>query len=150
MLLTDAAVVAVSQSKAHPLHPHDMLLVANFVRASEGFRQAQSFTPVCLPRFNKGAFLHALVTYLHQVRPGTLCNIPLSAWLHCVGRPSHAQHVSASDNVWYAMLHHCFFWERCGALPSRVGDVSTPVKTWRVAVQQGACRAPMWGPSYKC
>ena len=95
MLLTDAAVVALSQPKAHPLHPHDMLLVANFVRASEGFRQAQSFTPICLPRFNKGAFLHALVTYLHQVRPGTWCLVTLSAWLHCVG----TSHISASGKV---------------------------------------------------
>ncbi len=83
MLLTDAAVVALSQPKAHPLHPHDMLLVANFVRASEGFRQAQSFTPVCLPRFNRGAFLHALVTYLREVRPSTWCRITLSA-SHCM------------------------------------------------------------------
>ena len=96
MLLTDAAVVALSQTKTHPMHPHDMLLVANFVRASDGFRQAQSFMPVCLPRFNNGAFLHALVTYLHQVRPRTLCRITLSAWLvasTCRGHVSIRQHL---------------------------------------------------------
>ena len=100
MLLTDAAVVALSQPKAHPLHPHDLLLVANFVRASEGFRQAQSFTPVCLPRFNNSAFLHALVTYLHQVRPIAWCRITQPAWLHCVGFTARAGDILASGNVW--------------------------------------------------
>lgn len=67
MLLTQTAMVAVAQSRAHVLHPHDLLLLANLVRSNESFRQAETFTPVCLPHFNATAFLHAYVQYLHVV-----------------------------------------------------------------------------------
>ncbi len=67
VLLTQTAIVAVAQSRAHVLHPHDLLLLANLVRSNESFKQAQTFTPVCLPRFNSAAFLHAYVQFLHVV-----------------------------------------------------------------------------------
>ena len=68
VLLTQKAIVAVAQTRAHVLHPHDLLLLANLVRSNESFKQAQTFTPVCLPHFNSAAFLHAYVQYLHVVR----------------------------------------------------------------------------------
>ena len=67
VLLTQTAIVAVAQSRAHVMHPHDLLLLANLVRSNESFRQAETFTPVCLPHFNPTAFLHAYVQYLHVV-----------------------------------------------------------------------------------
>ena len=67
VLLTQTAVVAVAQSHAHVMHPHDLLLLANLVRSNESFRQAETFTPVCMPHFNPTAFLHAYVQYLHVV-----------------------------------------------------------------------------------
>ena len=67
VLLTQKAIVAVAQSRAHVMHPHDLLLLANLVRSNESFRQAQTFTPLCLPHFNPTAFLHAYVQYLHVV-----------------------------------------------------------------------------------
>lgn len=87
VLLTQTAIVAVAQSRAHVMHPHDLLLLANLVRSNESFRQAETFTPICLPHFNPTAFLHAYVQYLHVVRPllsstpapatACLCNIDL-------------------------------------------------------------------------
>lgn len=68
VLLTQTAIVAVAQTRAHVMHPHDLLLLANLVRSNESFRQAETFTPVCLPHFNSTAFLHAYVQYLHVVR----------------------------------------------------------------------------------
>ena len=67
VLLTQKAIVAIAQSRVHMLHPHDVLLLANLVRSNESFKQAQTFTPVCLPHFNPSAFLHAYVQYLHAV-----------------------------------------------------------------------------------
>ncbi|PQM43220.1 vacuolar fusion protein MON1 homolog [Prunus yedoensis var. nudiflora] len=46
------------------LHPDDMLLLSNFVMASESFRTSESFSPICLPRYNPMAFLYAYVNYL--------------------------------------------------------------------------------------
>ncbi|KAL0025925.1 hypothetical protein WJX77_003954 [Trebouxia sp. C0004] len=77
VLLTQDAIVALAQSRAHTLHPHDLLLLSNLIRSNDSFRQAQTFTPVCLPRFNATAFLHAYVQYL-DVEAG-LCMVLLSA-----------------------------------------------------------------------
>ena len=73
VLLTQTAIVAVAhQSRAHVIHPHDLLLLVNLVRSNESFRQAETFTPVCLPHFNPTAFLHAYVQYLHVVSSSCL------------------------------------------------------------------------------
>ncbi|KAL3136443.1 hypothetical protein ABBQ38_005698 [Trebouxia sp. C0009 RCD-2024] len=77
VLLTQTAIVAVAhQSRAHVMHQHDLLLLANLVRSNESFRQAETFTPVCLPHFNPTAFLHAYVQYLHEA--SGLCLVLLS------------------------------------------------------------------------
>ena len=91
VLLTQTAVVAVAQSRAHVMHPHDLLLLANLVRSNESFRQAETFSPVCLPHFNPTAFLHAYVQYLHVVRtlptttpiPEKVCRLS-SPWPFCI------------------------------------------------------------------
>lgn len=76
-MLTQEAIVTVAQSRAHMLHPHDLLLLANLIRSNDSFRQAQTFTPVCLPRFNPAAFLHAYVQYLDV--EAEVCVVLLSA-----------------------------------------------------------------------
>nr|KAJ0186816.1 hypothetical protein LSAT_V11C900487140 [Lactuca sativa] len=50
-------VVSLVGAQKAQLHPDDMLLLANFVMASE------SFSPICLPRYNAMPFLHAYVHY---------------------------------------------------------------------------------------
>lgn len=44
LLLTPEQVVAVATPKRQPMHPDDLFLLTNFVRASESFRRA-SFPP---------------------------------------------------------------------------------------------------------
>ncbi|KAI7757841.1 hypothetical protein M8C21_019288 [Ambrosia artemisiifolia] len=50
--------ILMCKDKKASLHPDDMLLLANFVMTSE------SFSPICLPRYNPMAFLYAYVHYL--------------------------------------------------------------------------------------
>ena len=69
VLLAGSLVVALAQSRANSLHPLDLLLLTNFVTANGSFRQSESFSPVCLPRFNSSGFLHAYINYIHQVEP---------------------------------------------------------------------------------
>ncbi|XP_031388569.1 vacuolar fusion protein MON1 homolog isoform X2 [Punica granatum] len=57
-------VVSIVGAQKASLHPDDMLLLANFVMASESFRTSESFSPICLPRYNPMAFLYAYVHYL--------------------------------------------------------------------------------------
>ncbi|KAD7479718.1 hypothetical protein E3N88_02854 [Mikania micrantha] len=66
MLMCKYKVVSLVGAQKAVLHPDDMLLLANFVMSSESFRQVQtseSFSPVCLPRYNPIAFLLAYVHY---------------------------------------------------------------------------------------
>lgn len=39
-------------------------LIFNLVDCSESFKSAESWTPICLPKFDPDGFLHAHVSYL--------------------------------------------------------------------------------------
>ncbi|KAF8397546.1 hypothetical protein HHK36_016464 [Tetracentron sinense] len=68
ILMCKHKVVSLVGAQKASLHPDDMLLLANFVLSSESFRQvkmtSESFSPICLPRYNPMAFLYAYVHYL--------------------------------------------------------------------------------------
>ncbi|CAL8471447.1 g10989 [Coccomyxa elongata] len=65
VLLAGERMVGLAQPRAHALHAEDLLLLSSFVLGSDSFRAAaESFSPICLPRFNPSAFLHAYVHYL--------------------------------------------------------------------------------------
>eukprot|EP01136_Pigoraptor_vietnamica_P033800 Opistho-1_new@97037 len=57
-------LVTLLRPKQHSLHPSDLHLVFNLVHASSSFTAGESWTPLCLPRFNSKGFLHAHVSYL--------------------------------------------------------------------------------------
>ncbi|KAJ7981001.1 Vacuolar fusion protein MON1 [Quillaja saponaria] len=63
ILMCRHKVVSLVGAQKASLHPDDMLLLANFVISSESFRTSESFSPVCLPRYNPMAFLYAYVHY---------------------------------------------------------------------------------------
>jgi hypothetical protein len=64
ILMSKHKVISLVGAQKASLHPDDMLLLANFVIASESFRTSESFSPICLPRYNPMAFLYAYVNYL--------------------------------------------------------------------------------------
>ncbi|MCD7466035.1 Vacuolar fusion protein mon1 [Datura stramonium] len=64
MLMCKHKVISFVGAQKASLHPDDMLLLSNFVTSSESFRTSESFSPICLPRYNPMAFLHAYVHYL--------------------------------------------------------------------------------------
>ncbi len=79
VLLAGERVVALAQPRAHPLHAHDVLLLSSFVLGSDSFRAAsESFSPICLPRFNPSAFLHAYVRFLDEVTTPCLVHAPVT------------------------------------------------------------------------
>ena len=41
-----------------------MHLILNFVNTGTAFRTSETWTPLCLPQFNEGGFLHAYVCYI--------------------------------------------------------------------------------------
>ncbi|KAL8167469.1 hypothetical protein V2J09_008968 [Rumex salicifolius] len=64
ILMCKNKVVSLVGAQKASLHPDDMLLLSNFVMSSESFRTSESFSPICLPRYNPMAFLYAYVNYL--------------------------------------------------------------------------------------
>ncbi|GAV66405.1 Mon1 domain-containing protein [Cephalotus follicularis] len=64
ILMCKHKVVSLVGAQKASLHPDDMLLLANFVMSSESFKTSESFSPICLPRYNPMAFLYAYVHYL--------------------------------------------------------------------------------------
>ncbi|GAB2275082.1 Vacuolar fusion protein mon1 [Dionaea muscipula] len=63
ILMCKHKVVSLVGAQKASLHPDDMLLLSNFVISSESFRTSESFSPICLPRYNPMAFLYAYVHY---------------------------------------------------------------------------------------
>ncbi|XP_071941673.1 protein SAND-like [Antedon mediterranea] len=66
ILLADNQLVALVRMKKYVLHPGDLHLIVNLVNASSSFRNGESWTPICLPRFDSSGFLHAYVSYLED------------------------------------------------------------------------------------
>ncbi|KAL9371849.1 hypothetical protein Peur_036989 [Populus x canadensis] len=64
ILMCKHKVVSLVGAQKASLHPDDMLLLSNFIMSSESFRTSESFSPICLPRYNPMAFLYAYVRYL--------------------------------------------------------------------------------------
>ncbi|KAK1357404.1 Vacuolar fusion protein MON1-like [Heracleum sosnowskyi] len=64
ILMCKHKVISLVGAQKASLHPDDMLLLANFVMSSESFRTSESFSPICLPRYNPMAFLYTYVYYL--------------------------------------------------------------------------------------
>ena len=50
----------------------DIHLIFNLVDASKSFQSAESWTPICLPKFNDTGFLHAYVSYFPENSPACL------------------------------------------------------------------------------
>ncbi|XP_059152253.1 vacuolar fusion protein MON1 homolog A-like isoform X2 [Physella acuta] len=64
LIIAQNQLVAVVRMKKYYLHPMDMHLILNLINASESFKAAESWTPICLPKFDAAGFLQAHVSYL--------------------------------------------------------------------------------------
>jgi len=57
-------LVNLIRPKKYILQPADLHLIMNFVNGSTAFRASESWTPLCLPKFNDSGFLHAYVCFI--------------------------------------------------------------------------------------
>eukprot|EP00759_Apiculatamorpha_spiralis_P033291 PhF_6_TR3463/c0_g1_i2/m.5066/K20195/MON1; vacuolar fusion protein MON1 len=60
------SVVQIVSFQKHSLHPADVLLLINHVNTSPSILHAETWVPLCLPRFSAGAFLWVYVDYLDR------------------------------------------------------------------------------------
>ena len=63
--------------KKYFIHPADLHLVFNLINSTESFKHSESWTPICLPKFDSGGFLHAHVSYLTDDSPACLLLLTL-------------------------------------------------------------------------
>eukprot|EP01094_Clydonella_sp_ATCC50884_P024595 TRINITY_DN6211_c0_g1_i2.p1 TRINITY_DN6211_c0_g1~~TRINITY_DN6211_c0_g1_i2.p1 ORF type:complete len:505 (-),score=93.35 TRINITY_DN6211_c0_g1_i2:131-1645(-) len=66
ILIAKHQLVNLVRPKKHILHPSDLHIIFNFVNACTAFRTSETWTPLCLPKFNDAGFLH---TYLNFIAP---------------------------------------------------------------------------------
>ncbi|RKO93208.1 vacuolar fusion protein MON1, partial [Blyttiomyces helicus] len=80
MLIAKEKLVTVIRPKRNSLHPsgpsvpkfpsfepsptQDIHLVINMISSSTSFQSVESWTPICLPKFNNRAFLHTYISFL--------------------------------------------------------------------------------------
>lgn len=79
ILLCGTRLVTLVQPKDPKLqlHASDLLLVINFISTQPSLRRVESWTPVCLPRFNDRGFLYSYVGYLDP--QNSICLLLISA-----------------------------------------------------------------------
>jgi len=77
ILIADNQLVTLVRMKKYYIHPADLHLIFNLINSSENFKLSESWTPICLPKFDSGGFLHAHVSYLTDTSPACLLLLSL-------------------------------------------------------------------------
>jgi hypothetical protein len=94
----------------------DLHLVFNLVASSSSFKTAESWTPLCLPKFDSKGFLHAHISYIDDGNTCLMllstkkdndtfhglsdCRARIATVTKCVALASHLTHMSVLSPVW--------------------------------------------------
>ncbi|XP_062547011.1 vacuolar fusion protein MON1 homolog A [Armigeres subalbatus] len=66
VLIANNKLIALVRMKKYFIHPADLRLIFNLIECTESFKSGESWTPICLPKFDSSGFLHAHVSYLSE------------------------------------------------------------------------------------
>ncbi|CAO3626159.1 unnamed protein product [Cunninghamella echinulata] len=66
MIIARDKLITLLRPRKHSLHPSDLHLLFNMLTGSTTFHSAESWTPLCLPKFNSKGFLHAYICYIEK------------------------------------------------------------------------------------
>jgi len=64
VVVADNQLVTLVRMKKYFIHSADLHLLFNLINATESFKNSESWTPICLPKFDASGFLHAHVSYI--------------------------------------------------------------------------------------
>ncbi|KAJ8032358.1 Protein SAND [Holothuria leucospilota] len=64
ILIADGQLVTLVHMKKYILHPADLHLVINLLKASTSFETSDSWVPLCLPNFDSSGYLYSHISYL--------------------------------------------------------------------------------------
>ncbi|CAD6227866.1 unnamed protein product [Miscanthus lutarioriparius] len=99
LLMCEHKVISLVGAQKATLHPDDIFLLANFILSSESFRTSESFVPICLPRYNPMAYLHAYVHFFDEHTYVTLLTTRSDAFYDLKDSRAHIQNVLLKSNV---------------------------------------------------
>lgn len=66
LMISEGQLISLVHLKNFLLHPVDLHMIFNLVTTSDVFKHAESWSPVCLPKFDSRAYLHAHISYLDE------------------------------------------------------------------------------------
>ncbi|XP_055328783.1 vacuolar fusion protein MON1 homolog A-like [Paramacrobiotus metropolitanus] len=66
IVMVNRQLISITRLKKYVLHPGDIRLLINLIDASDSFKTAESWMPICLPKFDSSGFLHAYISYLRD------------------------------------------------------------------------------------
>jgi hypothetical protein len=66
ILFVRSQLIQLVRPRKHIIGPADLHLIFNFINSSSSFRNAESWTPICLPHFNANGYLHAHISFLME------------------------------------------------------------------------------------
>lgn len=72
ILIADNQLVMLVRLRNYILHPIEIHLICNLLTASESLKTSETWTPICLPKFEQNGFLYAHISYLDET-----CNVCL-------------------------------------------------------------------------
>ncbi|KAL0436428.1 UNVERIFIED_CONTAM: Vacuolar fusion protein MON1, partial [Sesamum radiatum] len=99
LLMCKHKVISLVGAQKASLHPDDILLLSNFIMSSESFRTSESFSPICLPRYNPMAFLYAYVHYFDMDTYLVLLTTSSDAFYHLKDSRIRIESVLLKSNV---------------------------------------------------
>lgn len=64
IMIAKSKLIALVRMKKYVIHPADLRIIFNLIDSTENFKYSESWTPICLPKFDPNGFMHAHVSYL--------------------------------------------------------------------------------------
>ncbi|CAA6654897.1 unnamed protein product [Spirodela intermedia] len=99
ILMCKHKVISLVGAQKASLRPDDVLLLSNFVLSSESFRTSESFSPICLPRYNPMAFLYAYIHFFDVDTYLMLLTTSSEAFYHLKDCRVRIERVLVTSNV---------------------------------------------------
>lgn len=66
ILLANNQLITLVRMNSCFIHPVDLHLIQNLIASSESLKTVESWTPICLPKFDANGYLHGHVSYLAE------------------------------------------------------------------------------------
>lgn len=66
ILIANNQLITLVRMKNYFIHPSDLHLIFNLINSVESFKTAESWTPMCLPKFDSNGYLHVHISYLAE------------------------------------------------------------------------------------